>query len=444
MQDPIVIQSHGLGVESQAILERWDAEPETRPFKDWSQLIVVTAQVGEEHLEDTVKDAEQRMLFLLRKNRVRFVELARRGHLQEEGIVVLQDTREPHQLHPQGVYKLSDELLFSGTVPQVAGEHRCALKFKAFVVETWLAHEFRGGSSRPVFHVFGYNAGEVSRIDKSEMHIREHNLERAIPLPTSDRRAPLMVFGFNSQEISRIDRSRKYDGPDRTGLYPLQDWGWDRAKCVDYIREQTGMTWKKSACSFCPYNSDASKCNAEAAERFHRNPAQTAHGLLVEYNSLCFNPRGQLYRDRAMLEVIQTHRIDDVMAEFNRKLDSLPWAYYKVRRIYTAKGKAARAVERLEDFSTRAEALEWWADLKGWMEGSGEKLVTARGIEYLYFQERREGAYPALEGFTVIAPAFMQTKVRGQMQTFDARWNEAVKQLQSAVPEPQDEASEAA
>jgi len=39
----MVIQSNGMGVESQAILERWFAEPESRPFKDWSELIVVTA-----------------------------------------------------------------------------------------------------------------------------------------------------------------------------------------------------------------------------------------------------------------------------------------------------------------------------------------------------------------------------------------------------------------
>ncbi len=163
--DRIVIQSHGMGVESQAILERWHAEPETTPFSDWSQLIVISAQVGEEHEVDTITHCEQRMLPILRERGVRFVELARRGHLEADGIVVLQDTREPRKLHPEGAYRLSTELLSSGTVPQFGGEHKCAMKFKAFVIETWLAWEFRGKEDRPVYHVFGYNSGEVRRID---------------------------------------------------------------------------------------------------------------------------------------------------------------------------------------------------------------------------------------------------------------------------------------
>jgi hypothetical protein len=326
--DHIVIQSHGMGVESQAILERWDAEPESRPFADWAQLIIVTVQVGEEHLEDTVRHMEQRALPMMRRRGVRFVELARRGHLEEDGVVVMQDTREPEKLHPAGVWKLSDELLMSGTVPQFGDEHRCALKFKAFVVETWLAWEFRGATHPPVFHVFGYNQQEPTRVEKSEFHIARHNEDRLVPMPPG--RSPLMVFGFNSEEIGRINRSRAYDGPTRTGLYPLPDWGWGREKCVSYIMEKAGILWMKSACPFCPFNNEASKCTATAAVRFKKNPTQTAHGLLVEYNSLCFNWRGHLYRDYAMIDVIRKHGVTEVIDAFERKLDSLQWGLYRV------------------------------------------------------------------------------------------------------------------
>jgi hypothetical protein len=54
---------------------------------------------------------------------------------------------------------LSDELRAAGTVPQFGGEHHCSLKFKAFVIETWLNENILG----PV-HTFGYNAAEPARI----------------------------------------------------------------------------------------------------------------------------------------------------------------------------------------------------------------------------------------------------------------------------------------
>src|SRR6185503_10299365 len=95
-----VIQSHGMGVESAAIFERWLADPSSRDF-DLSDLIVITAQTGDEH-DDTIRLMEQYQLPRMRAAGVRFVEVARAGHLESDGIVVLQDTREPVKLHQQG------------------------------------------------------------------------------------------------------------------------------------------------------------------------------------------------------------------------------------------------------------------------------------------------------------------------------------------------------
>lgn len=64
---------------------------------------------------------ERYILPLLRAERVRFVEVARCGHLEKEGIVVLADSRSPRSLHMDGAYKLSDELRAAGTVPQFGG-----------------------------------------------------------------------------------------------------------------------------------------------------------------------------------------------------------------------------------------------------------------------------------------------------------------------------------
>lgn len=410
MSKQIVIQSHGMGVESQAIFERWVADPSSRPFDSWDQLIVVTAQVGEEHKKDTIRDMEARTLPLMRELGVRFVELARRGHLEEDGIVILQDTREPYKLHPDGCYKLSDELLSSGTVPQFGGEHRCAMKFKAFVIETWLAWEFRG-EDKPVYHVFGYNADETIRIDNSEHHIARHNADREIECD----RTPIMVFGFNSEEIGRIDRAKKYDGPNREGNYPLQLWGWNREKCEAYIFEQTGIRWRKSHCAFCPFCAEASKGESNAVRRWLEDPIQAAHGLLVEYNSLCFNPRGHLYRDRAMIDVVKRLNLTEVLAKFEEKLNSVEWGFYRVRRIYTKKGKAARCVELVKTGSRK--------EMEALINAQDGRTEFKRGIMYIKFQDRAPDVYPTLEGFYVAAPAYMITKLRGPIERFDERWN---------------------
>jgi hypothetical protein len=411
-----VVLSYGMGVESHAILERWIQEPASRPFDDFSQLIVVTSQVGEEHKADTVLHVEQRALPLMRQNGIRFVELARRGHLEADGIVVLQDTCSPIRLHPDGVYKLSDELLQSGTVPQFGGEHRCALKFKSFVIETWLAYEFRSSQDTPVVHVFGYNAEEQSRIRSSELHIAKHNDERIIDAP----RTPIVVFGFNAEEIGRIERAKQYDGPDRIGLYPLHAWGWTRAQCQAYIFEVAGIAWKKSHCSFCPFCSEAAKGLESAIARWHAAPEQTAHGLIVEFNSLCFNPRGQLFKNLAMIDLIRKHDVRPVLDEYNRRLAAMQWGLYRVRRIYSRKGKAFRCVELIHSGS-QVEALERFHAM---VAADPSLIVTSkRKIDYAMFQHRADEVYPAAEGFFVVAPLFVATKVRGTLEHFDERWN---------------------
>ncbi len=416
---PVVVLSYGMGVESHAILERWINEPQTRPFADFSQLIVVTSQVGEEHKCDTVQHVEARALPLMRKHGIRFVELARRGHLEEDGIVILQDTREPRTLHPDGIYKLSDELLRSGTVPQFGGEHRCALKFKAYVIENWLAYEFRGVGDAPVTHVFGYNADEEGRSNNSDRHIARHNAEREEAAP----RRPIVVFGFNAGEIGRIERSKQYDGPNRTGLYPLQEWGWTRAQCHEYILSLSGIDWQKSHCSFCPFCAEAAKGLDHAVARWHAAAEQTATGLMVEYNSLCFNPRGHLYKDKALIDVIRQHDVQPVLAAFERQLAAMRWGLYRVRRVYSRKGKAIRCVERM-DAGTRDEMTARFRALAGGVPA--QPTETKRGIEYAMFQYRAVGVYPAAEGFFVIAPLFVDSKVRGPIENFNERWNRVV------------------
>ncbi len=146
---------------------------------------MITSQTGDEY-RDTQRDVEAKILPLLRRHRIRFVQVARGGHLESDGIVILSDTREPERLFIDGAYKLSDELRSAGTVPQYAGEHTCSLKFKAWVIEQWLEQNL----DQPARHAFGYNAEETSRVAKSEAA----SLKR-------------VAFGFNTEEQTRIDKA---------------------------------------------------------------------------------------------------------------------------------------------------------------------------------------------------------------------------------------------
>ena len=113
MKSTPTILSYGMGTESTAILVRWLMEPETRPCS-LDELLVLTAQTGNEW-NDTARDVETHILPLLRKHNIRFAQMARRGHLESDGITVLSDTRSPERLFIEGDFKLSDELLSAGT-----------------------------------------------------------------------------------------------------------------------------------------------------------------------------------------------------------------------------------------------------------------------------------------------------------------------------------------
>ncbi|MGK8500119.1 hypothetical protein [Nocardia asiatica] len=106
---------YGMGVESTCGVVRTVLEPQFRPAElrgDLSNLIVLVAQTGDEWTS-TCELVAAHVLPLLRRHAVRLVEVARKGPSAADGIVVLQDTREPVRLHPDpvehGFYALSDE-----------------------------------------------------------------------------------------------------------------------------------------------------------------------------------------------------------------------------------------------------------------------------------------------------------------------------------------------
>ena len=399
-----VYKSYGLGVEGTAIILRWLNDRTSRDF-DLSELTVITAQTGEEW-DDTASDATRHILPRLRDHAVRYVQVARAGHLEEDGIEVLDDTREPYIIYHQGAYKLSDELMLAGTVPQFGAVHTCSLKFKVFPIEFWLKDELAG---RPYRHFFGYNADETSRIEKSEAATAARNaLDQEIPAG-----AHRMVFGFNADEVERIERGRAYDTPRRISEYPLREWGWTRLHCLEYIRKMIGVTWKKSACTFCPFNA----LKEEGMARMRLFPERVAHALMLEHVSLSMNPRGTLYRKGSLRSIIEQDGNLAALARFREKLEASEFALYRVRRIYSKKGKADRAVERITT-GTRQEVEREFSRV-------ARRLTrrTEHDIHYAYEIERVSESYPAFESFYVCAPAPVPSKTRYGFDWFDEKWN---------------------
>ena len=120
-ENPVVL-SYGMGVDSTALLLRWLRDKRSRDFP-LEDLICLSAQTGDE-FADTQRLVETHILPLMRQYRIRYVQIARVGPLQGDGVTVLDDSREPTRLYINGAFKLSQELLGNGTVPQVATGQR--------------------------------------------------------------------------------------------------------------------------------------------------------------------------------------------------------------------------------------------------------------------------------------------------------------------------------
>jgi hypothetical protein len=403
------ILSYGMGVESTAILVRWLEDASVRPCR-LDELIVITSHTGDEYA-DTYRDVETYVLPLLRKHRVRYVQVARAGSSQTNGIVVLSDSRETSRLFWDGAYKLSDELRKAGTVPQFGGEHICSLKFKAWVIERWFAENL----AQPVRHAFGYNASETKRVEKSEA-----------------ANARRVAFGFNAEEHKRIDKALRYDSPLRQSFYPLVEWGWTRDDCIDYLHRALGVLWHKSACVQCPFNA----LKDDALRRHYQHPEQVADAMLLEHVSLALNPRGTLYRNQSLIEITLASGNRLATVSYEQKRDGTPWAIYRVRRIYHAakakdgsplenkKGTAIRAVERLIEEVDKTEAL---AHLQMLISPTDE-VVVLRDIRYVY-RQRCATQYPTREEFLVAAPAVVESKARYGLEWFEDQWNRRQQEL---------------
>ncbi|MFI5527071.1 hypothetical protein ACIA8O_00790 [Kitasatospora sp. NPDC051853] len=368
-----VVLSFGMGVDSTAIAVRWLTEPDTRTFP-LDRLTVLTAMTGDEP-DITRRLTEEHLLPLLRDTGTRFVQLSRTS--QRGGYTVLDDSRTPRRLITRGPWRLSDELRASGTVPQIAAKRRlCSLHSKGDVLDGWLGDEFGG---RPFRH----------------------------------------VLGFASEELRRAARDETFTALGRIPEYPLiNDWGWDRHRCEQYLLDRFGEPWSRSACGYCPFSAGR-RGRAELVERWRAEPAVGAQALALEYTALALNPRSKLYGTVAAHDLVRSHGLVDVLAEFEEHLRRQRWSVYEVRRIIhprredpAAKGAAWRSV-RTRFTGSRADAVAALAALS-----VGGAVTDRYGITRADVISRTSG-YPAIEMTLALAPAGVEDKER---PAFGAWW----------------------
>jgi len=140
--------------------------------------------------------------------------------------------------------------------------------------------------------------------------------------------------------------------------------------------------------------------------------------LLLEHQSLSFNPRGTLYRGRTLLSIITENQHTQTLRYFRMRLEAAEYALYRVRRIYKAPGHADRAVEKLITGSR--------TEMDVCFDQGFSRLAVRIGhdIRYGYVRERELDRYPAVEEFFVVAPAVVESKTRYGFEWFESRWRE--------------------
>jgi hypothetical protein len=305
-----VVLSLGMGVDSAAILARWILEPETRDF-DLEDLIVLTSQTGNEFKEAPAL-CEKHLLPLMREHNIRFVQVAKGGLYEKDGIVILDDTTQPTTVFVDGHYKLSDEMTVNATVPTVKeGQRLCTLKFKGWVLDQW----------------------KDANVEGEYRHI----------------------IGFEANEVKRAADDQKYTAKGRTPEYTLIEWGWDRAKCEEYLEETFGEPWSKSCCTFCPFAKD------HAIARYAVDAKAGAEALMIEHLSMALNPRMKLYGTRVKslhenLEAAGT--CDEAFDTYQAELNATEHTIYRIRRIYKGKANAMRSIVDLGLTGSREETLQ--------------------------------------------------------------------------------------
>lgn len=427
------ILNWGMGVESTAIILLWIFFPHTRPFKHWNQLIIITAQTGDEFWE-TKYLCETFILPLLRKLGVRLVQAAKHGSRKEDGYTLLSDTCEPYEMFIEGDHKLSDNMLTDGWIPRVGRPHICAMRWKGEVLDALIADIITAIQrsldilSLWVLCQWVY----VTRFLLKQPHW--NGLFLFVPKARqtvfwyrylcfiSEVRNTIQIgpyLGYNVEEIKRMKDSQDYGCHGAKFLYPLIEQGLTRDDCVELIYWLLGVRWRKSCCRFCPFQK-----KSVAIAHYQSDPQSTVFALWCEFNALAMNPRMRLFERYGVMDVCKEAELESAIAKFEQWCSESKWSVYYVRRIYRQVGNpakprvdSARKVEAIAH-GTYEEMVLWLKDLAATKNLS--LTCDTHWRVYSHVRNEDEKTYPAIEGFWVVA--IDQIRDKCYRKNFDQDW----------------------
>lgn len=116
----------------------------------------------------------------------------------------------------------------------------------------------------------------------------------------------MKLIGYDAGEEKRRLGALHHDLSDRKYQkeYPLMEWGWDRKRCIQEIRDAGLPLPGKSSCFFCP-----SMKRREIRTLYHRYPDLLARALAIEDrarpNLLTVRGLGRNYAWRDFIEADQ-------------------------------------------------------------------------------------------------------------------------------------------
>lgn len=264
------------------------------------RFAVYVAMVGSEW-PLTITYGERFILPQMRHWRIRLVQAARSGRYKSDGVTVLDDSTAPNRLYAAGRYRLFEEMLSGGTVPQRGGPRKCSQRSK----------------------------GEVG--------------DWTIPAVITGGARYVQIMGYEVDEQNRCDKDAEADGPLRTGVYPLVRWGWTREIAQEYIHRRIGVRYPKSACTFCPFSLANRASRARVLADFTAAPALAWESLLMETAAQALNPAQTLVKGGALYDLLAaTPGQEETLHAFHTRLSEHLWALVEVRRVYTAPAHAPR------------------------------------------------------------------------------------------------------
>jgi hypothetical protein len=142
--------------------------------------------------------------------------------------------------------------------------------------------------------------------------------------------------------------------------------------------------------------------------------------MTLEHVSMALNPRGTLYKKRSLIAITIETGNATAVSEYRRRIQGGNWALYRVRRIYSARATAHRAVERLALFDDEESAERQLGVVAARLARPVER---ERDIPYVWCERRSETVFPNREEFMTIAPATVDSKARYGLAWFEEKWS---------------------